>query len=246
MVATTPSFVRNVGKIRYTYQDSGLYGDFINHCRMSAWTTALEKFDIPREEILDVGCSYGSWNENYRQLGFEMLHGIDPNKDAIGRAKLVFDTAQVAYSSDLPRLFQDVPVAASNGVIVHILEDEEERRFLADVRDCLCDDGFFLFSVINARHYLTPNGREPWTGPNSCTKFIETHEELARAAGLRIEAQFGTFIDPWAMPDLQFIVSSPHLRERPELYDAFIPLGDILRGESLAPFSEVLFVTRKA
>ena len=84
---STPSFMQNLGRTSFTYRDSDIYGRFLNTCRLAAWQYALAKFDVDRKEILDIGCSYGSWAENYRSLGFGKLIGIDPNPEVIEKAK---------------------------------------------------------------------------------------------------------------------------------------------------------------
>lgn len=74
---------RLLGKVSFTYKDSGRYGEFINSCRLSAWRQAVERFGIELRKIVDVGCSYGSWIENWKALGFARIVGIDPNPEVI-------------------------------------------------------------------------------------------------------------------------------------------------------------------
>ncbi|MCH8149841.1 MAG: class I SAM-dependent methyltransferase, partial [Planctomycetes bacterium] len=134
MVATTPSFVRNVGKISYTYQDSGLYGDFINHCRMSAWTTALEKFDIPREEILDVGCGKGYLLYEFTQAvpGVEVA-GLDISKYAIENSKEeVKPYLQAGNAVSLPFPDNSFDYVVSLGTL-HNLYNYELRQALQEI-----------------------------------------------------------------------------------------------------------------
>jgi SAM-dependent methyltransferase len=240
---SAPSFERNVGKISYTYQDSGEYGRFINNCRLAAWMYVIDRYGIDRSSILDVGCSYGSWAENYQMLGFEKLIGIDPNGDAIERAAQVFDEVRCAYASELGDLYSDVMTMGSNGVVVHILEDESVVKFLKDVSGSLAKDGYLIYSVLNAEYNLS-TGRGDWVGENSCVRSLEKQKEYAELAGLALVDAVGTYIEPWSLRDLEFLAHERELRDNSALYLPFENLANFLRGRSLAPYSEVLFVTQ--
>lgn len=241
----SPSYERNLGEVSFTWQDSGQYGRFINRCRVAAWQLAIQSYSIPTERILDVGCSYGSWADNWRELGFRSLVGIEPNADVVGRARARFDEVHLGFSRDLLRYFRDEKCIAANGVLVHILEHEEAVQFLSDCAGVLAHDGWFLYSVINPEYYLSC-GRKEMVGDKACVRPLETHRQYARAAGLEVVGEIGTFIDPWSLPELEFLAQRLDWRERPELYDPFIRLAALLRGETLTAFSEVLFVARRS
>jgi 2-polyprenyl-3-methyl-5-hydroxy-6-metoxy-1,4-benzoquinol methylase len=241
-----PSFVRNTGQVSYTYQDSGIYGQFINQSRLDAYQYALEKFNISRDCIIDVGCSYGSWAENWRSLGFKKLCGVEPNQNVITQAKEKFDEVYLGYASDLKSVYPSNLVMASNGVLVHILEREESIKFLHNIQECLSTEGLFLFTVINAKYYYS-SGRTEWIGPNSCTRYLETWRQYCEQANLEIleGGEIGTFIDPWAIPDLDYIAINQELRQEWPIYKVFIDLANNIRSLNTSPFSEILFVTRR-
>ena len=245
-MSTLPSYIRNAGQISFTYQDSGVYGRYLNESRLAAWALALARHSIPVRQILDVGCSYGSWADNWRQLGFGRLLGAEPNAEAAAAARKSFDEVAVCYSFDVGKHFPKAEVIAANAVIIHILEKKEEERFLSDLAGCLAQGGFLLFSVVNARYYASPAGRKPWTGPNSCTRYLEEHEKMAKRAGLRILGAIGTFINPWFVEDLDFISSDSELRNDWGMYDGLLRFSAALRARSLVPFSEVLLVAQRA
>jgi SAM-dependent methyltransferase len=245
-MATLPSYIRNAGQISFTYQDSGVYGRYLNESRLAAWALALDRHSIPVREILDIGCSYGSWADNWRRLGFKKLLGAEPNAEAAAKARGEFDEVAVCYSFDVGKHFPKVDVIAANAVIIHILEKTEEERFLRDLAGCLTVGGFLLFSVVNARYYASPAGRKPWTGPNSCTRYLEDHEKMARRAGLRILDAIGTFINPWFVEDLDFISGNSELLNDWNLYDGLLRFAAPLRRSSLVPFGEVLFIAQRA
>ena len=242
-MTTTPSFIRNLGKVSKTWLDSGLYGQFINAARLDAWKVALKKHNPPRDAIVDVGCAYGSWADNWRALGFKRICGIDPNPDVMEQARATMDEVHTAFSSQLAEHFPLNHLCAANGVIVHILEDEHSIAFLRDIASTLEPGGLLIYSVINADYYFNA-GRKEWFGPNSCVRTLDTQRRFAAEAGLEILDEIGTFIDPWALPELEFIAADETLREQPETYQTFIDLANLCRARSVAPFSEMLFVAR--
>ena len=78
------SYEENKGKISFTYETSGLYGAYINECRLSAWELAINRNNISLESVCDVGCSNGSWASNWKKLGFKYLYGIEKIVDEVG------------------------------------------------------------------------------------------------------------------------------------------------------------------
>ncbi len=239
-----PSYLKNVGKISCTWQDSGIYGRFMNTCRLEAWKYAITHFDIDQTSILDVGCSYGSWAQNYRTLGFKKLLGLDPNPTAVEEAVKVFDECHVGSAKDLRDIYPQAHTVGANGVVVHIMEEDETIQFLKDVKHILPEKGVFLFSIVNARWYYS-GGRREMRADLSTVRFLERWREFCQVAGLRILGEVGTFIDPWALPDLDFFAQETQLREEWALYQVFIDLAGLIRGQRVDPFSEVLLVTRR-
>lgn len=239
------SIHRNLGKVSKTYRDSGIYGRFINTCRLDAWRAAIERCALPTDSVVDLGCAYGSWADNWRALGFAQTIGIDPNPAVLEAARAALDEAHEGFASDAARLCPRSGLIAANGVIVHILEDDATVGFLRDAAAALAPGGWLVYSVLAAEHYYNA-GRKEWFGPNSCVRPLETQRRFAAQAGLEIVAEFGTFIDPWALPELEFLAADEERRADWATYQAFIDLAAVVRGHPAAPFSEVLLVTRAA
>lgn len=244
-VQQEPSYRRNLGKVSYTYQDGGAQGEFMNACRMAAWRNAIEKHSISTDCILDVGCSYGSWAENWRALGFKKLHGIEPNSEAVEKARLVFDEVEHGFLEEVVGSIEPSETVAANGVIVHILEREAERRFLEESASLVAAGGHLLFSVINCEYYVTPAGREPFDGPNSCTRTLDHHRDVAAEAGLEIIDQIGTFINPWCLAEFDFVANTEGIKAEGDLWAGWEHVSNAHRPHTLVPFAEALFVARK-
>lgn len=240
-----PSYVRNTGQVSFTYKESGNYGVYINECRVAAWKLALARNGISSASILDVGCSHGSWADNWRRLGFELLKGLEPYEEYARRARSSFDEVRVGYAYDIMTQFPSNEVIGSNGVIVHIIEEAEQVRFLSDLFGALQPGGHLLFSVLNAEMYLSPAGRVPWEGPNSCTRTLAQHDQLAAKAGINVIDRIGTFINPWMCPPLDVIANDEALKEDVDMYSALERFAATLRGKYPSCFSEVLYVARR-
>lgn len=240
------SYKRHKGLISYTYKDVGSYGSFINSARLDAWTYAIKSHGLPTDRIIDLGCSYGSWAENWKELGFQERIGVDFNDEAIAKAKMVFEQAHIGDSSNMKQLFPQARLIGSNGMIIHVLEKETVAGIYQDAFDALASQGVFVLAAVNSDYYMTPSMFKPHTGPNSCTRTLEYHRELLEAAGFQIEEIVGTFINPWFCETTKFLASSESLKRSEKVFASLLTLGQALReaGEHKL-FSENLFVCRK-
>ena len=244
--ASQPSFLENKGRISLTYRDSGSYGGFLNACRMKAYRTALARHAVDTARVVDVGCSYGSWAANWRSLGFRELVGVDPNEAVLEDAGKVFDEVHHGQAGELPFADGSCGFIASNGVLVHVLEDVEKRRFLAGVARCLRADGLFAFSIVNARTYEPAQGVEGDTDTASY-RFPSTHVALAQQAGLRVIDQIGTFVDPYGVPAVRRFGARRDLRQRAwALRAAGWYSSACRRFANPSRFHELLFVAVKS
>lgn len=247
MTTSQTSLERNLGQVSFTYTTLGLYGTFINLSRLAAWQFFLRRHNIDRSRIVDVGCSSGSWRENWKNLGFKRLIGVDPNPEVLDEARRRFDEVFRGFGHELSRMIRDVDIVAAHAVLVHILEPEENVRFLRGLRDAIRPGGYVVFTGINAKYYMSVRGREraPWVDDRACTRSIDEFESFAREADLTVIERIGTFIDPWALTDLEFLADQGELRNRWDLYSPFLELSELLRPTGIVPFSEVLFVCRR-
>lgn len=244
-----PSYVRNKGAISETYKTSGSYGQFLNECRLDAWRFALAKHAIDVGGLLvDFGCSYGSWVQNWRELGFSKVVGFDVNEAVIDEARTNLGVAEVGDSATLRRANLLPRVIAMNGVIVHVLERQEEINILHDLGAALAEGGTLIFSVLRAEYYwAAPNGFAPSMGENSCTQTLDFHLECSREAGLLVKDVHGTFINPWFTPQTLYTASDGELLLDFELYKGLQLAARALRRRGYKdPFSEVLLVCERA
>jgi|GEM_PF-4803353 len=240
------SYKRHKGLISYTYKDVGSYGSFINRARMDGYSYAIKQHKLPTSRIIDLGCSYGSWAENWIELGFDERIGIDYNDDAISKAKLVFEQAHVGDSSLIKEIYPNAELIASNGMIIHVLEKDIVTQIYQDVFDALTPGGYFILAAVNSDYYLTPANFEPFDGPNSCTRTLTYHTDILNNIGFEIEEVVGTFINPWFCEATKFLAYDPKLQRSAGVFNAMLELGHTLREvEENKLFSEVLFICKK-
>ncbi|MFY9080246.1 methyltransferase domain-containing protein [Aliarcobacter cryaerophilus] len=237
------SFIKNKGKISFTYKDVGLQGEFMNYCRLEAWKLAINKYNIDKSEILDVGCSYGSWYENWIELGFRDLNGADVNEPVIEEARKKYNRVENVTNSSLYKEYKrKFKTVGSNGVLVHILKDNEVTNFCKDIFDILEDDGYFMVSILPAEYYSY--GIEQYNNDN-CVRTLEHNIKIIEKSGLKIVDKIGTFINPWYSKDFEWIANSDKMKSNPETFESFAKLSDLLRSETIVPFSEILLVCQK-
>lgn len=239
------SYNKNKGQISKTYLTAGDYGSFINCCRLEAWQYAINKHNIQLKEIVDIGCSNGSWSKNYKFLGFDKLIGIDVNEQVIPEASKHFDEAFVGTTKKLKDINATNQTIAANGVLIHLLKEKEVQEFISDVSDVMDNGSTFLFSVVNSDYYVSPNGFKPWQGPISCTRKLDVYDRLLERAKLNIAEKVGTFINPWFCDKTVFIANDNEIKSDVRLYESFNLLSQSLRGRTIHPFSEVLYVVKK-
>lgn len=237
------SFIKNKGKISFTYKDVGLQGSFMNYCRLSAWKMVIDKYSLDTNEILDVGCSYGSWYENWQELGFKQLNGADVNEPVIAQAREKYNRVENVTNSSLKKEFgRNFKTVGSNGVLVHILKDEEVTNFCRDVYDILDEDGYFLVSILPAEYYSF--GIEQYNEDN-CVRTLEHNLQIIEKSGLKVIDKVGTFINPWYSREFEWIANSDKMKSNSETFECFAKLSDLLRNETIVPFSELLLVCKK-
>jgi len=179
-------------------------------------------------------------------LGFARTVGVDVNPEVIEEAEAVLDEVHLGNSSVLRRVDGSIGLVAANGVVLHILEAEEVQRLSQDVYESLTPGGFFVVAVLDSRHYLSPDGFVPWTGPLSCTRTLEESLRLLTQAGFRHVESVGTFINPWFCTHTLNLANQANLKTDRELFAGMTLIARSLRRAGLQElFAEYLMVLRK-
>lgn len=248
---TSSSYLRNVGKISSHWLEIGSYGMYLNSERLRAYRLALMREKHSLAEVVDVGCSTGSWESNWRELGASRVIGVDPNPDALQVAAKVFDLAVLGDTRVLPligpRTTGRSRTFASNGVLVHVLEDDEVLSFAEDLHSQMRSGEKLFIAVLDSAHYLSPEGFVPWKGPLSCTRTLSHSIELLTTPGFHLKQVVGTFINPWFSDSTKWIASSSRAKNFAPMWNSLRIIATILRlAKSRALFGEYLLVFERS
>lgn len=103
------------------------------------------------DKVLDLGCSIGTWYDDYKTFGFKKIIGIDISKERAMKAKeRGYDEIHVCNAYELPFEDQSIDCIISNDVLVHVLQDSDKLKIFKEVKRVLTDDGIFIFNITNA------------------------------------------------------------------------------------------------
>jgi hypothetical protein len=221
----------------------------LNSERLKSYRLAQKRERLRLEEVVDVGCSVGSWAPNWSELGVSRVIGIDPNPDALEEAATLLDSTHQGDTGVLrliePRTGRQ-RTFASNGVLVHVLEDNEVRAFGSDLHEYMRKGERLFITVLDSAHYLSPNGFVPWKGPLSCTRPLSHSIELLTEPGFQLKQVVGTFINPWCTDSTQWIASSSRAKNFAPMWNLIKLVASVLRRtKSRILFGEYLLVLEK-
>jgi len=112
----------------------------------------LLKFsNLNYDKVLDLGCSIGTWYDDYKKFGFKKIIGIDISKERAMKAKeRGYDEIHVCNAYELPFDDQSMNCIISNDVLVHVIQDSDKLKIFKEVKRVLRDDGIFIFNIANA------------------------------------------------------------------------------------------------
>jgi SAM-dependent methyltransferase len=99
------------------------------------------------DRVIDVGCAWGYLSAHLSQKARDVF-GIDFNRDAISRAKIIYPNGnfQVASVEDLPFMQNTFDAVVMLDVLEHVQND---TRAIDEVYRILKDDGTLILSVPN-------------------------------------------------------------------------------------------------
>ena len=103
------------------------------------------------QEIIDLGCSIGTWYKDFKKLGFKRIIGIDISRERANTAKKRgYDEVHVCNAYDLPFENESKAIVISNDVFIHVLQDLDKTKIFNEIKRILKKNGIFIFNIANA------------------------------------------------------------------------------------------------
>lgn len=154
-VKTERDYIDIIGKTAFT--TSGYREKRWNQYYFRANVGAVEcllKGELPRETILDVGCSHGSWYGVWKKMGFKKVIGIDMSAERAEEARLTgFDVVHNCMAQSMPIEAGSVKIGCSNDMFVHVLQLKDKLNIIQEVYRVLAPGGVFIFNFNPPRAY---------------------------------------------------------------------------------------------
>jgi len=142
--------------------------------------------NLSYDKVLDLGCSIGTWYDDYKKFGFQKIIGIDISKERAMKAReRGYDEIHVCNAYELPFDDRSMNCIISNDVLVHVLQDSDKLKIFKEVKRVLADDGIFIFNIANAGGFGFSND----TTVEYCRmNKWQTVSELVKQSGLYLES----------------------------------------------------------
>lgn len=138
------------------------------------------------EKVVDLGTSIGVWYDDYKNLTFRKVIGIDISSERAKEAKKRgYDEVHVCNAYDLPFENESQSCIVSNDVLVHVLQDSDKLKIFEEVRRVLKKDGIFIFNFANA--YGFGYKLDTYCGETERLNIPETMINLIKESGLKLE-----------------------------------------------------------
>ena len=178
--------------LKKTKEDYNLIADDFSRTRSSIWPETkflFDKYLIPGEKILDLGCGNGRYFECLKEKKTEYF-GVDNSEGLIKIAKSRYPQADFQTSDALnlpfPADFFDKLVGIA--VFHHIPSEEFRIRFLKEAKRVLKPGGILILTVWNFRE-----AKEFFL----YFKFI-----ILKLLGSKLD--LGDFLEPWGKKALRY------------------------------------------
>lgn len=191
------SFVKKIGG---TFEDARKYA-FNEYDRETRTRTVAEfLFGEERGLILDLGCSIGAWYPILKKLGFHEIVGTDLSPERLKIAHRRGMDVVLADGRYCP--FRDEAFVATLciDVLVHVLEEADQKKIIQEIFKVLKQDGPFVLSVPNKWSFEIKQKSARQQKVSYCT-FFSLHEicEYLTTSEFTIEEVVGLcyLYPPW-------------------------------------------------
>lgn len=193
--------------------------------------------NLSYDDVLDLGCSIGTWYDDYKNFGFKKVLGIDISKERADKAKARgYDEIHICNAYELPFENESRNCIISNDVLVHVLQDSDKLKIFKEVKRVLTNTGIFIFNIANAGGF---GFNEDTTVKYCRMNKWETISDLIHQSGLYLEKMEPSY---YAIPR---VGANPKFVNMSTQY--IFPLIDVLlkKVNNLKSSKVVYFTVRK-
>ena len=177
-----------IGRTHETSRDKTeqIMNSYYHKSEVSTVSKLLKEFNFTnRDNIVDVGSSVGVWFNDYKNLGFKKVIGIDISEERAKKAKeLGYDEIHVCNAYDMPFEDESQDCLISNDVLVHVLQDSDKLKIFKEIYRVLTKKGLFIFNIANAHGFgYTDDATTEFCRFNT----LDTINKLLESSGLKIK-----------------------------------------------------------
>jgi len=167
----------------------------------------LGKYVNDRHYVLDLGCSWGAWFNEFKSFGFDAIEGVDLSEKRLKIAEKYYDKVYHADAKNLPFEDSSLPLIISNDMLVHVLRNQNKIEIIEEINRILNKNGYFLMNFTSAKGY----GFSEDTVVEYCSfNTLESMTKIVRQGGMEVveikpayagKPLFrGISIIPWVIP----------------------------------------------
>lgn len=169
-----------------TREDYNLIAEEFSRTRQKIWPEMqflLDKYSLPRERVLDLGCGNGRYFEYFKKRGVNYF-GIDNSEKLIKIAKNKYPEGSFRLADVLNLPFSDNFFDKTFGIAVlhHIPSEELRIQFLKETERVLNPGGILILTV--------------WNFHEPAEIFLIFKFTILKLLGLS-KLDFGDFFEPW-------------------------------------------------
>ena len=186
-----PTEYDNIDVIGTTHEISkdnteGKMNDYYHRQELSTVKELLKRIKFFQyDQLIDLGCSIGTWFNDYKNMGFKRIIGIDISEERLQIAKKRgYDEVHCCNAYELPFEGETQNCIISNDVFVHVLQDSDKLKIFKEIFRVLKQNGIFIFNFGNS----SGNGFTKDTTKKYCRyNTNETISDLINSSNLKIE-----------------------------------------------------------
>lgn len=148
--------------------------------------------DIPRTEMLELGCGTGHWSEFFAKQGFSVL-GVDISEAMlkIARSKNINAEFKIVDSENLPFKDESYQVISSITMLEFV---EDQDKVIQEVYRVLKKDGWFILGCLNANSILAKNKEADETFKNA--NFLTIEDIKTKLEKFKtLQVKFGVYMN---------------------------------------------------